>query len=148
MSDRERQEIDKSKYQLAGKTNTLNLDYNLAGLLCYLPIPPINVAASVLWLVTEPKSNLFLRFHAAQSLLIFVAFIVVTMVATFVASLGGIPVIGGLFGFLGGILSFLAGAAWFFGSIILLLKTNERETIKLPFVGDIAEAYSGTGGVD
>ncbi len=133
---------DKSKYELSGKTDVGGVDYNTAGLLCYLPVPPINLAASICWLVTEPKSNTFVRFHAVQSLILFTGFIVATFAISAIGTLGMIPVIGGLFSLVSGLLYFAAVLAWFAGSIMLVLKAKEREMYKLPVIGDLAEKYA------
>ncbi len=133
---------DKSKYELSGKTDVGGVDYNTAGLLCYLPVPPINLAASVCWLVTEPKSNTFVRFHAMQSIILFIGFMVVAIATSAVGALGMIPVIGWLFSVVSGLLYFAAALAWFGGSIMLLLKAKEREMYKLPVIGDLAEKYA------
>src|SRR4030095_3091525 len=63
-----------------GKTKVMNLDYNVAGMLCYLPLCRIHLIFSIVWLASEPKENRLLRFHALQSLLLFAAFFVVSII--------------------------------------------------------------------
>lgn len=102
------------------KTST-GLDENIAGLLCYLA----GVFTGIIFLVIE-KENRFVRFHALQSIFVFVVLLVVNIV------LGMIPLIGWLIGVL---LSLISVALW----IILMLKAYQRKWFKLPFVGDMAE---------
>ena len=63
-----------------GKTKVLNLDYNVAGMLSYLPICCINLVFSIIWLASEPKENRILRFHALQSLLLIGLFFIVNVI--------------------------------------------------------------------
>jgi uncharacterized membrane protein len=45
------------------------VEQNIAGLLCWLPLGPLPVLASIFFLVAEPyKSNKFIAFHAWQAL--------------------------------------------------------------------------------
>jgi len=133
---------DKSKYELSGKTDTIGLDYNIAALVCYLPIPPLNFIASLIWLMTEPKANLFVRFHAMQGLMMLGGLIGAQILVSFIAGLSFIPFIGPLFGIVGGLFGFGAALVWFVGSIVLMLKAKDREMYKLPYIGDLAEKYA------
>lgn len=126
----------------SGRTQTLGLDYNVAALLCYLPLPPLNLAAALLWLISEPKANLFVRFHAIQSLMYLGIFVALNIVVGFIGSLGGIPVIGWLFAVISGILWFGVSAIWLVGSVLLIIKAKDREMYKLPYLGDLAEQYA------
>jgi hypothetical protein len=53
-----------------GQTKVLNLNYNTAALLCYIPTCCclINLIPCIIWLASEPRENKFLRFHALQGL--------------------------------------------------------------------------------
>lgn len=62
------------------KTKTGNLDNNVAGLLCYLPLFGIALVASLIFFFSEPKTNRFLRFHALQSLMLQAGGIIMGMV--------------------------------------------------------------------
>jgi uncharacterized membrane protein len=126
-----------------GKTQQLGLDYNLAALLCYLPLCSINIIFSIIWLVTEPKQNRFLRFHALQGLLLSGAAIVLYIV---LQVLGGIMVAASPFRGAGwSILALLQGAIGL-GilalSIIGMIKAYNNEMWKIPVIGDIAEKNS------
>ncbi|HXG67868.1 MAG TPA: DUF4870 domain-containing protein [Blastocatellia bacterium] len=127
---------------IGGKTRTLNLDYNIAGLLCYLPICAINLIASILWLVTEPRENRILRFHALQSLLligVFVVLMIVLQIFGVVLSASGsdaLACIGGLFGFGGYLLTL---GVFLVLSIIGMIKAYQGQMWKIPMIGDIAD---------
>ena len=101
-------------------SSTSGIDPKLAGLLCY-----IWIVGLVFWITSKDK---FVRFHAVQSVIMGVAFTVVSIV------LGFIPV------------------TWFFGwliwplymilIIVMMLKAYQGEKYKLPVIGDIAEKNS------
>src|SRR5215470_10647083 len=75
-----------------GKTKVMNLDYNVAGLLAYLPICCINLIFSIIWLATEPKENRLLRFHSLQSLILaIVGYVVITILWVFSAAASVAP---------------------------------------------------------
>jgi len=105
---------------------SLDLDQNMAGLLCYIG----GWITGIVFLVLE-KENKFVRFHALQSLLIFLPLSVLAWL------LGWIPFIGWA----------LAGLVWILMVIlwlILMFKAYRGEKYKLPLVGDIAEKEIGT----
>lgn len=133
---------DKTKHYLPGKTDILSLDYNIAGALCYAPIPPVNLLACMVWMLTEPKENKFIRFHAIQGLGLLGVLIAGSILTTIIGILGQIPIIGGLFTLISGVGWFLIAAVWFIFSILMMLKARERELFKLPIIGDIADQYS------
>src|SRR3989442_1106062 len=56
----------------ANKTKVLNMEYNTAGLLCYIPTCCcfVNLIACILFFATEPRENRLLRFHALQGMLL------------------------------------------------------------------------------
>lgn len=61
----------------------LGIDENIEGLLCYV----LGFITGILFLVLE-KDNKFVRFHAMQSIVTFLAFFVVSMVIGFIPILG------------------------------------------------------------
>lgn len=113
------------------------LNDSLAGVICYLPIGPIGVIASIVFLFLEPyRRNRFVRFHAIQSL----------MLAVFCAVLfGSLLAFSVLFV---GILSTLAivlflvfpllALAIAITTIVLMIKANTGEAFRLPLIGDFA----------
>lgn len=125
----------------AGKTKVLNLDYNVAGLLCYLPICCINLIFSIIWLASEPKENKILRFHAFQSLLLIGVGFVVSVIFWFLTIAAAVtPGPGGTAGW--GLLNLIQ---WLFvlGFIAICvlgcIKAYQGVMWKLPIIGDIAE---------
>ena len=104
---------------------SLDLDQNMAGLLCYIG----GWITGIIFLVLE-KKNKFVRFHALQSLLTFLPLSVLAWL------LGWIPFIGWA----------LAALVWILVLIlwlILMFKAYRGEKYKLPFVGDVAEKEIG-----
>jgi uncharacterized membrane protein len=101
---------------------------NVAGMLAYVTIIP-----AIIFLVMEPYNrNRFIRFHAFQCLFFCVAWIILWVVLSIFAH---IPILGWL-----SILIWpLIGLAGFIIWIVLLLKANQGQMYKLPFIGDMAE---------
>ena len=128
----------------AGKTKVLNLDYNVAGMLCYLPICCINLIFSIIWLASEPKENRLLRFHALQSLLLVgVAFVLGIILGILGVAVAVTPVPGSSAGWgLFGLLRLAVGLVFFVISIFGCIKAYQGEMWKLPIIGDIAEKNS------
>ncbi|MBX9694466.1 MAG: hypothetical protein K2Z81_18915 [Cyanobacteria bacterium] len=131
---------EKMKHNLPGKTNVLQVDYNLAGLLCYAPLPPLNLIVCALWLFTEPKENKFLRFHAIQGLIFFTGLVALCFVNSLVNWFSGIPILGGLFWFISCLFGIGIVITYLAGSVGLMLKAHNREMYKLPWGGNFAES--------
>lgn len=106
---------------MANNKTVLGTDENITGLLCYV----LGFITGILFLVLE-KENKFVRFHAMQSLVTFLALFVITIV------IGWIPVIGWLLSPLLGLLGLIL---W----LLLMYKAYKGERYKLPFAGDFAE---------
>lgn len=107
--------------ELMKQTSSMGLEQNIAGLLCYLA----GFITGIIFYVIE-KENHFVRFHAMQSMIVFLSIFVISIVLSF------IPVIGWVLGLLIAPVSFIL---WIF----LMYKAYQNELYKLPFVGDIAE---------
>ena len=103
------------------KTTGSGLQENIAGLLCYV----LGWVTGIIFLILD-KENKFVRFHAWQSIIVFGAYTVLTII------LNWIPVIGWIFSMLLGIAAFVL---W----ILLILKAYQGQLYKLPIAGDIAE---------
>jgi len=131
--------------QPTGKTKVLNLDYNVAALLSYLPICCINLITSIIWIASEPRENKFLRFHALQSLMLTGVGIVIYIVFMFLG-------VGMAFspsrtaGAAGsGLLSIVQLCIWLIllvVHIIAMVKAYQGQYWKLPVIGDIADKNS------
>lgn len=101
---------------------------NIAGMLAYVTIIP-----AIIFLVMEPyNKNRFVRFHAFQSLFFTVAWIVLWIALNIVAH---IPILGWLTILIWPLVGLAGLIIW----IVLLLKANQGQMFKLPFVGDMAE---------
>lgn len=98
----------------------LGFDENIEGLLCYL----LGWVTGIVFLLLE-KENRFVRFHALQSLVVFLGLFVLNLIV------GSIP----LLGFLSPIIFLLALVLW----ILLMVKAFQGEKYKLPWVGEFAE---------
>ena len=101
---------------------------NVAGMLAYITIIP-----AIIFLVMEPYNrNRFIRFHSFQCLFFCAALIVLHV---------GL----GIFGIVPGValltfpLHMLINVGAFIVWIVLLVKANQGQMYKLPFIGDLAQ---------
>ena len=115
-----REKIEQEKRTAPAGTST-GLSPNTAGLLCYVGI----WISGIIFFVLEQK-NRFVRFHAAQSIVVFGTITVAGVI------LGLIPVVGDAFSTIIGIIGFIV---W----IIMIVKASSGEWYKLPWAGDVAE---------
>ncbi len=115
-----REQIEREKRGTSQDTS-VNLEPNVAGLLCYVGA----WITGIIFFILEQKNN-WIRFHAAQSIVVFGTLFVAGMV------LGWIPFAGQVFSSIIGIIGFIL---W----IILMVKAYNGERYKMPWAGDIAE---------
>jgi len=115
-----REKIEQEKQTAQAGTST-GLSPNTAALLCYVGI----WISGIIFFVLEQK-NRFVRFHAAQSIVVFGTITVAGVI------LGLIPVVGDAFSTIIGIIGFII---W----IIMIVKASSGEWYKLPWAGDVAE---------
>jgi len=133
----------------AGKS-ALGLDGNVAAALGY----PIGIIA-IISLIIE-KENRFVRFHAMQSLLLHVAWIVIAIVLVFLffvlaifgfaaSAAGGEAggAIGGIFSMLIGLIWMVVIAAYIGGLIYAAVKAYGGNKFMLPVVGAMADKWTG-----
>ena len=106
------------------KTST-GLEENVAGLLCYV----LGWITGLVFILIE-KENKMVRFHALQSIIVFGAITVVSIIVSW------IPIIGYIIGIL---LSVLALVLW----ILLMIKAYQGEKYKVVIAGDIADKHTG-----
>ncbi len=102
--------------QTSPQTNTNQTEGNLKAALTYLA----GWITGLLFLLTE-KEDEFIRFHAAQSLVLF----------------GGLSIIA-LIPFLGPILLIIIAPLSFILWIVLMIKAYQNEKMELPLVSDFA----------
>jgi len=105
------------------RKSSTGLDENVAGLLCYLA----GWITGVIFFILEKESR-FVRFHALQSILVFLPLHIVIWI------LGRT--------FLGGFLSLVLWLMSAVLCIILMYRAYRGEMFKLPVAGDIAEKNS------
>lgn len=133
----------------ANKTKVLNLEFNTAALLCYIPTCCcfLNVIAGLLFFFTEPRENRLLRFHALQGMFLAGVSFVIWVILTILGVAMGISssmMPGGDMARAGGGLLFLmlrlvVGVAFLAVHIMGMVKANQGQMWKLPIIGDIAE---------
>ncbi|MDD2665522.1 MAG: DUF4870 domain-containing protein [Methanocellales archaeon] len=115
-----RERIKRERQKISDTTST-GLLPNVAGALCYIG----GWISGIIFFILEER-NSWVRFHAAQSIVVFGTI-------TFLGTVFGlIPVVGSAFSSIIFILGFIL---W----IILMSKAYGGERYKLPFAGDIAE---------
>jgi uncharacterized membrane protein len=123
----------------------LGLDANLGAALGY----PIGIIALILFIME--KDNRFARFHALQSLLCHIAWVVIFIVVAIVFSILGILLaalassssaggaVGGLLGLLVTLLWLGAIGLYFVILILAAVKAYGGKWFKLPIIGNMAE---------
>lgn len=101
---------------------------NVAGMLAYVTIIP-----AIVFLVVAPyNKNRFIRFHSFQCIFFCVAWIVLSIALSIFA---GIPFLGWLSFLMWPLIGLGGLILW----VVLLLKANQGQMFKLPFIGDLAE---------
>ena len=117
----------------AGMTN------NVAGLLCYI----LGIITGVIFLVLDPYKNIrFVRFHAFQSIFLWVACFGFWMIWSFVfVSMLFTPGLG-MWGLVS-LISLLVRFAMFGIWVFVMFKAYNNEEYKLPFIGDLAAKQAG-----
>lgn len=120
-----------------GSTVVGGLEENVAGALAYL----LGFITGVVFYLLE-EDNEFVRFHAAQSMLVFGGLFVLSFGFSFLgAAVDFIPGIGGILSLGVWLLSLLLGPLGFVLWVLLLVKAYSGDRYKLPVVGDIAEGW-------
>jgi uncharacterized membrane protein len=114
-----------------GATST-GLTPNLAGALAYL-LGPIT---GIIFLLVE-KENRFVRFHAMQSTVLCIGWIIVSVGLSFFAA---VPVLGWIIGILTGL---VLGIGGFILWLVLMWKAYQGEEWELPIVGPFARKQLG-----
>jgi len=110
---------------------------NVAGALCYL----LGLITGVVFLLVD--HNRFVRFHAYQSILLSVAWIVLWVVLNLVTSIvGAIPGLGLLVILLGLLISLGLSLGGFLLWIALMVRAYQGHSWRLPYIGAMAERYA------
>ncbi len=106
---------------MTNNKTVLGIDENIEGLLCYV----LGWITGIVFLILE-KDNKFVRFHAMQSLVTFLALFIISMVISL------IPI-------LGAVISLLLNLLMVFIWLFMMYKAYQGEKYKLPYAGDFAE---------
>ena len=108
---------------------------NVAGLLCY----SLGWITGLIFLLIDKRP--FVRFHAAQSIVIFggLHILYYILVSIFFVGIGAVAGGFGLAFLLLGAVRLLALVLW----IVLMVKAYQGERFKVPFAADLAENIAG-----
>jgi uncharacterized membrane protein len=108
---------------------TEGLAENVAGLLCYA----VGFITGIIFFLIDKRP--FVKFHAAQSMVVFGGLFVIQIGLSFMAAL-----IHGIIGFgLAGLLHLAVGLVAFVLWILLMIKAYQHESFRVPFAADIAD---------
>ncbi len=102
---------------------SLGLEENIEGVLCYV----LGFVTGIIFFLLEKESE-FVRFHAMQSIVVFLSIVILQRVFEFIP-------------FLGWMISWLLGLLGFILWILLMIKAYQGERFKVPVAGDIAENF-------
>ncbi len=127
-----------------GKT-ALGLDANVGAGLCYVAnlVCYLGLVYSIIVLVTD-KVNKLARFHAMQSITLFVALLVITIPGYFIAfalAFMGSTITSIMSTLLWLVLA-LVGLGAFVFMVIAAIKAFQGEVYKIPFIGDLADKWA------
>ena len=109
------------------------LQENIAGILCY-----IFGIASIFFLLTE-KENKTVRFHAIQSLCLYVAIFAIAIVVGILCAI----FIAIKLGIISGLLWLVFVIGIFIVLVLLLIRTYQGNLWKLPVIGNMAAKWAG-----
>jgi uncharacterized membrane protein len=129
--------------QAAAVTTSTGLAPNVGGALAYL-LGPIT---GILFLVIE-KEDRFVRFHAAQSIALTVAWFALTIVLTIVSTvLGALPGVGWLIGIAFFLISLPLALAGFCLWLLLMYRAYQGKEWQLPVIGGHARRFVTQGSI-
>jgi uncharacterized membrane protein len=105
---------------------------NVAGLLCYV----LGWLTGIIFLLIDKRP--FVKFHAAQSIVVFGGITVLRIGLGIVLSTGGLLGLG-VWGAIMGLVGLLTLILW----ILLMFKAYQHELFKVPIAAGIAESIAG-----
>jgi uncharacterized membrane protein len=111
---------------------------NVAGLLCYV----LGWVTGIIFFLIDKRP--YVRFHAAQSIVVFGGLFVIRIVAGIFFGFGAGFMVGGLGGFglasaLYGLISLVGFILW----ILLMIKAYQGEKFQVPVAAGIAQSFAG-----
>lgn len=134
--------------QNQGKS-VFDLDANVVAMLCYIAnfVCSLGLILSIITIIQD-KTNKLARFHAWQSILLYVLPLVLLIIWAICAFIGviidaaiGVPIFT-MIAFLLYFVLLLVCLAAFVGMIIAAIKGFNGEIFKLPVIGNLADKYS------
>ncbi|MFZ0878690.1 MAG: DUF4870 domain-containing protein [Candidatus Acidiferrales bacterium] len=117
---------------MSAATGESGLQENVAGLLCYA----VGWVTGLIFLLIDKRP--FVKFHAAQSIVVFGALTVLRMGLAFMGGMSGIFTFG-MFGLLFWCISVITFVLW----ILLMVKAYQHELFRLPVAANIADGIAG-----
>ena len=106
---------------------TEGLQENIAGLLCYVGV----FVTGIIFFLVDKRP--FVKFHAAQSIVVFGGLFVIQIALVFVGGIVGF----GLFRMLHWLLRLVGFVLW----ILLMVKAYQHESFRVPIAADIADGF-------
>ncbi|HXN20171.1 MAG TPA: DUF4870 domain-containing protein [Candidatus Binatus sp.] len=109
---------------------------NVAGLLCYV----LGWITGLIFFLTDKRP--FVRFHAAQSIVVFGALMIIRIIIGMMFVTSGLAGIGAGFSLgimLSGLVSLLGVVLW----ILLMVKAYQGERFRVPIAADFADRLAG-----
>ncbi len=121
------------------QAGTSGLAPNVAAALSYV----LGFVTGLIFILIE-RENRFVRFHAFQSLIYSVAWIVLVVAWNILTAIIGMAsaVLGLIVGLIGILFWLVIGLGAFVLWIVLIIKAYQGQTFKLPVIGDMAEKYA------
>jgi uncharacterized membrane protein len=118
----------------AAASPTEGLQENVAGLLCYV----VGWVTGIIFLLIDKRP--FVKFHAAQSIVVFGGLTIIRIGMMFMGGMMGGGMVGwGLLGMIGLVISLLGLVLW----ILLMVKAYQHQMFKVPIAAPIAENIAG-----
>jgi len=125
--------------------SSLGLDANIVAGLCYVAnlVCYLGIVLAIITLITD-KTNKLARFHAAQSLLLIAANLVILLPGYFL-SFALMAMGSSITSILGGLIALVVavvGLAIFVFLVISCIKAFQGEIYKIPVIGNFADNFS------
>ncbi len=111
---------------------TAGIDENVAGLLCYV----LGWVTGIIFLLIDKRP--FVKFHAAQSIVVFGGLTVLRIGLLFMGGITGGMIGWGVYGILSLVLGLLTLVLW----ILLMVKAYQHETFRVPIAAGIADGLA------
>jgi uncharacterized membrane protein len=112
-------------------TGTEGLSENVAGLLCYV----LGWITGIIFLVIDKRP--WVRFHAAQSIVVFGGLTIIRIALVFMGSTIGGTIGWGLMGMIAVFIGLIGLVLW----IVLMVKAYKHENFRVPLAAGIADGF-------